>query len=138
MTAIDLTRLTEYFPWGEMYADLGFAMPYPEVLMMNDKAYALHAQVTGLLMMQSWGAGNAAGYSTTRAESPREAYTVELMLDLPTLDEAWPVIGIPYETLLRYMTTALLDYVRAVALPQHSFRTVQLAEGRYMFVAEES
>lgn len=135
MTNIDLTHLSEYFPWSEVYDDLGYAMPYPEVLMTSDRAYAFQTQVAGLLMMQSWGDGNRATYAVEQAEASHEAYMVELVLELPTIDEAWELIGVPTEKLMSYMKTAMLRYVSSKALPQKSFRIVPLDEGKYMFVS---
>lgn len=136
MTTIDLNDLSNYFPWGDMYEDLGFAMPYPEVMMTSDRAYALQTQVSGLLMMQSWAAGNRAAYELEQAEATHEAYTLTLDLDLPTIDEAWEVIGISEERLHTYMRIAFVRYVSATALPSKPFRVVSLSDERYMYVAE--
>ncbi|MDY5858199.1 MAG: hypothetical protein SPK09_03095 [Porphyromonas sp.] len=135
MTTIDLNDLSEYFPWGQVYEDLGYAMPYPEVMMTSDRAYALQAQVTGLLMMQSWGAGNSAAYTLERAEATYLAYTLTIDLQLPSIDEAWALIGIPEERLRDYMRLSLVRYVSDKVLPEGStFRLVPLSEERYMFV----
>lgn len=136
MVQVDLNDLTEYFPWGNLYSDLGYAMPYPEVIMTSDRAYALQTQVSGLLMMQSWGAGNAASYQLEQANASHEAYTAELSILLPSLDEAWSVIGIQEDQLRLYMLQALASYIFARVLPKRAFRSVSLSPNRYMYVAE--
>lgn len=136
MTTIDLTELTNYFPWGEMYDDLGFAMPYPEVMMTSDRAYALQTQVSGLLMMQSWASGNMAAYTLEEAEATHEAYILTMKLELPSIDEAWEVIGIKKERLWSYMRSAFARYISATALPDKVFRLVPLGEDRYMYIVE--
>lgn len=137
MKAIDLNHLSEYFPWSAMYEALGYAMPYPEVIMTSDRAYALQTQVFGLLMMQSWASGNRAAYHIERAEATHEAYTLDYELELPTIDEAWQVVGITTEMLLAYMHTALIAYIQAKVLPEGTpYRAVSLSPGRCMFVAE--
>lgn len=136
MQQVDLTHLIDYFPWSEVYQSLGYAMPYPEVLMTSDRAYAFQTQVAGLLMMQSWGSGNSAAYTLARAEATHEAYTLDLHLNLETIDEAWEVIGISAEALRAYMSASLLGYVLAKPLGGRPFKVVPLAEGRYMLVAE--
>lgn len=136
MKTIDLNELTPYFPWGDMYADLGFAMPYPEVMMTSDRAYALQTQVSGLLMMQSWAAGNMAAYELRMEESTHEAYTLEMQLELPSIDDAWEVIGITEERLVAYMRRAFVHYVQATALSSRPFRFVKLTDERYLCVSE--
>lgn len=118
-----------------MYEALGYAMPYPEVIMTSDRAYALQTQVFGLLMMQSWASGNRAAYAMERAEATHEAYIIDIELALPTIDEAWEVVGITGDMLLAYMQAALLRYISDKALPEGEFRAVPLSEGRYMFVS---
>lgn len=137
MKPIDLSKLSDHFPWGRLYEDLGYAMPYPEVTMTSDRAYALQTQIFGLLMMQSWGVGNEAKYKMEKVEATHEAYTLDYELRLETIDEAWEYIGIAKPTLIEYMKQSLVDYVLSVELDKRSFRSVSLAEGRYMLVAEE-
>lgn len=136
MKTIDLNKLSEHFPWATLYEDLGYAMPYPEVIMTSDRAYALQTQVFGLLMMQSWGSGNEARYLLERADASVEAYTLSCELRLETIDEAWEYIGIAESTLLEYMHKALVAYAISQELSGRSMRIVELGQGRYMLVME--
>lgn len=136
MKTVDFTHLIEYFPWGAFYDDLGFAMPYPEVMMTSDKAYALQTQVSGLLMMQSWGEGNEASYSLEPVEATHEAYTLNIDLRLESIDEAWELIGVPSDKLHEYMRASILRYVSKKELEGKTFRSVPLPERKYMLVRE--
>lgn len=137
MITVDLSLISDYYPWGRMYADLGYAMPYPEVIMTSDRAYALQTQIFGLLMMQSWGSGNKAGYILEETQTTHKAYIVEVEVSLETVDEAWAVVGITEDMLCTYMTEALLNYIQAQILniTTQDYKQVPLGNSRYMFVA---
>lgn len=137
MITVDLSLISDYYPWGRMYADLGYAMPYPEVIMTSDRAYALQTQIFGLLMMQSWGSGNKAGYILEETQTTHKAYIVEVEVSLETVDEAWAVVGITEDMLYTYMTEALLNYIQAQILniTTQDYKQVPLGNSRYMFVA---
>lgn len=134
---IDLTELIPYYPWAEMFVDLGYHMPYPEVLMTSDRAYALSTQINGLLMMQSWEVGNDATYSLERIEaSIHEAYHLTAEVRLETLDEAWAHIGIAEDRLLHYLRSSLISWVMATQLAGRPMRSLQLPSGVWMLIAE--
>lgn len=134
---VALDRLIPFFPWAQMYEDLGYQMPYPEVMMTSDRAYALSTQVSGLLMMQSWEIDNKAAYSLVPvAEATHEAYRLTTAVSLGTIDEAWEVIGMHYERLLGYMHLSLLGWVMHEQLKDRPMRSVPLDLGSWMLVAE--
>ncbi len=136
-TPVALELLIPDFPWAVMYDELGFHMPYPEVMMTSDRAYALSTQINGLLMMQSWELDNVASYHLARVEeATHEAYRLSLSLSLGTIDEAWEYIGIPTDQLLRYMRLSLLGHVLRTQLSGKSYRTVELPDDVYMLIAE--
>ena len=62
--------LIPFFPWGRFFHDQGYIMPYPEVTMASEDAYARYTQISGLLMTESWEAGNHLDYVIERPEEP--------------------------------------------------------------------
>ena len=136
MKIVDFSQLTESFPWSELCDNLGYAMPYPEVIMTSDRAYALYTQIAGLLMMEGWELGNTASYELERIDSSHEAYMLTTKVELASINEAWSVIGIAEQTLHVYIHTALVDYVGKNELTGKNYTSTSLGEGRYMLVVE--
>lgn len=134
MKHVDFSQLTEVFPWSEVYDNLGYAMPYPEVIMTSDRAYALYTQIAGLLMMEGWEAGNAARYTLERIDSPHEAYMLETTLELASINEAWEVIGIAEPTLRMYLHQALENYARKEELSGRAHTSTKLGDNKSMIV----
>lgn len=132
---IDLTDLIPHFPWARMFDELGYHMPYPEVLMTSDRAYALSTQVNGLLMMQAWEVDNKASYHLETIEQvSHQAYRLCTQIEMGALDEAWAVVGITAEALLSYLDEALVGYVMKTSLSDKSLRPIRLAQGSWMLV----
>lgn len=136
MKIVDFSQLTESFPWSELYDNLGYAMPYPEVIMTSDRAYALYTQIAGLLMMEGWELGNTASYELERIDSSHEAYMLTTKVELASVNEAWGVIGIAEQTLHAYIHMALVNYVGKNELTGKNYTSTSLGEGRYMLVVE--
>ena len=136
MKIVDFSQLTESFPWSELYDNLCYAMPYPEVIMTSDRAYALYTQIAGLLMMEGWELGNTASYELERIDSSHEAYMLTTKVELASVNEAWGVIGIAEQTLHAYIHTALVNYVGKNELTGKNYTSTSLGEGRYMLVVE--
>ena len=132
MKIVDFSQLTESFPWSELYDNLGYAMPYPEVIMTSDRAYALYTQIAGLLMMEGWELGNIASYELERIDSSHEAYMLTTKVELASINEAWSVIGIVEQTL----HTALVNYVGKNELTGKNYTSTSLGEDRYMLVVK--
>lgn len=137
-TSVSLELLIPDFPWATMFDDLGFHMPYPEVLMTSDRAYALSTQINGLLMMQSWEMDNTAAYTLVPVtDSTHEAYRLNSSVSLGTVDEAWEYIGISTESLLRYMRRSLVAHVQRTVFPGRAMRLVPLSDDdSWMLIAE--
>lgn len=134
---VELELLSPFYPWAQMFDDMGYQMPFPEVMMTSDRAYALSTQITGLLMTQSWEIDNVASYYLEPVEeATHEAYRLYTAISIGSLDEAWEVIGISSDSLHRYMHLALLGWVVKHQLSGRSFREVALAEGEWMLVAQ--
>lgn len=104
MLQINHDLIMRSFPWALLFDDLGYQMPYPDVLMTSDRAYALHTQVSALLLDLVYD-------PAFRAEVSGGLPTVEL----GTIDEAWAYIGVEDERLLRYMQLATLTAHNASA-----------------------
>lgn len=136
-TQIGLEPLIPHFPWTAMYEDLGYQMPFPEVLMTSDRAYALSTQVNGLLMMQSWELDNYLTYELTKvADVTHLAYRLSVSVSLGALDEAWLAIGIPEDRLKGYLSLALANYLAENELAG-GFKVASLPDGVYMLIATE-
>lgn len=134
--SVALDQLIAHFPWAQMYADLGFHMPYPEVLMTSDRAYALSTQISGLLMTQSWEVDNTASYRLEPiAESTHEAYRLTTDVRLGTIDEAWAVIGMSADKLLHYMHLSLVGWAQHSLLEGRAMRPVLQGQGQWMLIA---
>lgn len=134
---VELEQLSPFYPWAQMFDDMGYQMPFPEVMMTSDRAYALSTQITGLLMTQSWEIDNLASYYLEPViESTHEAYRLYTDISIGTLDEAWEVIGVPSDRLYKYMHLSLVGWVIKHQFSGRSFREVALGEGEWMLVAE--
>lgn len=104
MSQINHDLIMRSFPWALLFDDLGYQMPYPDVLMTSDRAYALHTQVSALLLDLVYD----------------PAFSAEVAGGLPTvqlgaIDEAWAYIGVDDERLLRYIQLATLSAHSATA-----------------------
>lgn len=134
---VELEHLSPFYPWARMFDDMGFQMPFPEVMMTSDRAYALSIQITGLLMTQSWEVDNLASYYLEPvSEATHEAYRLYTSISIGSLDEAWEAIGISQDSLYTYMHLALVGWVIKHQLSGRSFREVALSEGEWMLVAQ--
>lgn len=135
MKEIELSSLTPHFPWSDAFGDLGYQMPYPEVLMTSDRAYAFAQQVSGLLMTQGWEPDTSISYRLERTESTHEAYRLTTEIHLEPLDPAWEVIGIPLDRLIGYITTAVAEWVIISDLDARPMRIVPLSPTECMLVS---
>lgn len=104
MLQINHDLIMRSFPWALLFDDLGYQMPYPDVLMTSDRAYALHTQVSALLLDLVYD-------PAFRAEVAGGLPTVQL----GAIDEAWAYIGVDDERLLRYMQLSTLTAHSATA-----------------------
>ena len=92
--------LIPFFPWGRFFHDQGYIMPYPEITMASEDAYARYTQITGLLMTESWEAGNHLDYVIERPEEPEADYLLlRLALSLDTVSEVWEYLSVSQDHL---------------------------------------
>lgn len=114
--------LIPFFPWGRFFHDQGYIMPYPEVTMASEDAYARYTQVSGLLMTESWEAGNHLDYVIERPEEPEVDYLLlRLALSLDTVSEVWDYLSVSQDQLRTYHLLAALALVRKVGLLGQQF-----------------
>lgn len=135
---IDLGQLSGHMPWSEIFRDMGYPMPYPEVVMAGELAYAQYTQMNSLLMTLAWELDNRAHYHLERAETSYEAYMMEVDLELGTIHEAWEVIGISPERLHDYLLQAVASWARHQALSQREVKMVRLMPKRWMLTLSEA
>lgn len=105
---VDLGQLGAHMPWAEVFADLKYPMPYPEVVMAGELAYAQFTQMNSLLSMLSWEGDSRASYTLTPLSAGGEVYrlTVEVVLE-GYAQEAWELLGIGQEQLRSYVQAAV-------------------------------
>lgn len=114
--------LIPFFPWGRFFHDQGYIMPYPEVTMASEDAYARYTQISGLLMTESWEAGNHLDYVIERPEEPESDYLLlRLALSLDTVSEVWDYLSVSQDQLRTYHLLAALALVRKVGLLGQQF-----------------
>ena len=114
--------LIPFFPWGRFFHDQGYIMPYPEVTMASEDAYARYTQISGLLMTESWEAGNHLDYVIERPEEPESDYLIlRLALSLDTVSEVWDYLSVSQDQLRTYHLLAALALVRKVGLLDQQF-----------------
>ena len=114
--------LIPFFPWGRFFHDQGYIMPYPEVTMASEDAYARYTQISGLLMTESWEAGNHLDYVIERPEEPESDYLIlRLALSLDTVSEVWDYLSVSQDQLRTYHLLAALALVRKVGLLGQQF-----------------
>ena len=114
--------LIPFFPWGRFFHDQGYIMPYPEVTMASEDAYARYTQISGLLMTESWEAGNHLDYVIERPEEPEVDYLLlRLALSLDTVSEVWDYLSVSQDQLRTYHLLAALALVRKVGLLGQQF-----------------
>ena len=114
--------LIPFFPWGRFFHDQGYIMPYPEVTMASEDAYARYTQISGLLMTESWEAGNHLDYVIERPEEPEADYLLlRLALSLDTVSEVWDYLSVSQDQLRTYHLLAALALVRKVGLLGQQF-----------------
>ena len=114
--------LIPFFPWGRFFHDQGYIMPYPEVTMASEDAYARYTQISGLLMTESWEAGNHLDYVIERPEELEVDYLLlRLALSLDTVSEVWDYLSVSQDQLRTYHLLAALALVRKVGLLGQQF-----------------
>ena len=114
--------LIPFFPWGRFFHDQGYIMPYPEVTMASEDAYARYTQISGLLMTESWEAGNHLDYVIERPKEPEADYLLlRLTLSLDTVSEVWDYLSVSQDQLRTYHLLAALALVRKVGLLGQQF-----------------
>ena len=114
--------LIPFFPWGRFFHDQGYIMPYPEITMASEDAYARYTQISGLLMTESWEAGNHLDYVIERPEEPEVDYLLlRLALSLDTVSEVWDYLSVSQDQLRTYHLLAALALVRKVGLLGQQF-----------------
>lgn len=124
--------LIPFFPWGRFFHDQGYIMPYPEVTMASEDAYARYTQISGLLMTESWEAGNHLDYVIERPEEPESDYLLlRLALSLDTVSEVWDYLSVSQDQLRTYHLLAALALVRKVGLLGQQFNCERINATTY-------
>ena len=124
--------LIPFFPWGRFFHDQGYIMPYPEVTMASEGAYARYTQISGLLMTESWEAGNHLDYVIERPEEPESDYLLlRLALSLDTVSEVWDYLSVSQDQLRTYHLLAALALVRKVGLLGQQFNCERINATTY-------
>lgn len=117
---VDLGQLSAHMPWAQVFEDLQYPMPYPEVVMAGELAFAQFTQMNSLLMMLSWEGDSRASYTLERLTpddptASAEVYRLSIEVYLDGFNEGWAVLGISEPSLLDYIQQA----VAAWAIHQH-------------------
>lgn len=114
--------LIPYFPWGRFFHDQGYIMPYPEVTLASEDAYARYTQVSGLLMTESWEPGNHLDYIIEHPEEGEaDHYILRFSLSLETVSEVWEYLSTSAEQLRTYHLLSGMALVRKVGLLGQAF-----------------
>lgn len=133
---IDLGQLQEYMPWKQVFEDLQYPMPYPEVVMAGELAYAQYTQMVSLLMMLSWEAGNKATFTLEHVDATVEAYILDIDFALQNINDGWDVVGITPERLKDYLTQAAASWAQYNTLSGKNIRAVRLEPNKWMLTVE--
>lgn len=110
---VDLGQIAVHMPWAQVFEDLKYPMPYPEVVMAGELAYAQFTQMNSLLMMLAWEGDSKATYSlellsdSTAAAPMPELYHLTVTVQLDGFNEGWNALGISEEALLDYLKQAV-------------------------------
>ncbi|MDO4692430.1 MAG: hypothetical protein Q4A64_06125 [Porphyromonadaceae bacterium] len=132
----DLGQVASYMPWVEVFQDMGYPMPYPEVVMAGELAYAQFTQMNSLLMMLSWESDNQAHYALERVEASYEAYRLGVQLQLETISEAWSIVGISDAKLRDYLLQGVALWARHKELPNRELKMVRLSDEQWMVMED--
>lgn len=109
--------LIPFFPWARFFHDQGYIMPYPEVTLASEDAYARYTQMSGLLMTESWEPGNHLDYTIERPEEEgAEHFILRFSLSLDTISEVWDYLSVSEEQLRSYHLLSGLALVRKAGL----------------------
>lgn len=133
----DLGQVASYMPWVEVFQDMGYPMPYPEVVMAGELAYAQFTQMNSLLMMLSWEGNNQAHYRLEAVESSYEAYRLSVDLQLESISEAWGIIGISDAKLRDYLLQGVALWARHKKLPNSQLKMIRIAPTEWMMTASK-
>ncbi|MDO4707829.1 MAG: hypothetical protein Q4A61_05355 [Porphyromonadaceae bacterium] len=132
--AVDLGQLGAHMPWTEVFADLKYPMPYPEVVMAGELAYAQFTQMNSLLMMLSWEGDSRASYTLTPLaggegmEVPNQVYRLMVDVRLDGYNEAWATLGITELQLLGYVQQAVAAWAMHKQWGSTAVRSVRIDE----------
>ncbi|KGN84455.1 hypothetical protein [Porphyromonas sp. COT-290 OH860] len=133
----DLGQVASYMPWVEVFQDMGYPMPYPEVVMAGELAYAQFTQMNSLLMMLSWEGNNQAHYRLEAVEASYEAYRLSVNLQLESISEAWGMIGISDAKLRDYLLQGVALWARHKKLPNSQLKMIRIAPTEWMMTASK-
>ncbi|KGO01613.1 hypothetical protein [Porphyromonas sp. COT-290 OH3588] len=133
----DLGQVASYMPWVEVFQDMGYPMPYPEVVMAGELAYAQFTQMNSLLMMLSWEGNNQAHYRIEPVEASYEAYRLSVDLQLESISEAWGIIGISDAKLRDYLLQGVALWARHKKLPNSQLKMIRIAPTEWMMTASK-
>lgn len=133
----DLGQVASYMPWVEVFQDMGYPMPYPEVVMAGELAYAQFTQMNSLLMMLSWEGNNQAHYHLEPVEASYEAYRLSVDLQLESISEAWGIIGISDAKLRDYLLQGVALWARHKELPNSELKMIRIAPTEWMMTASK-
>lgn len=130
---IDLGQIGTHMPWATIFADLKYPMPYPEVVMAGELAYAQFTQMNSLLSMLAWAGDSHAAYTLTplsvggEAGAP-EVYRLEVEVQLDCDSEAWASLGIGAEQLMGYVREAAAAWAVHRLWPGREVRSARVDE----------
>ena len=100
--------------------------------MASEDAYARYTQISGLLMTESWEAGNHLDYVIERPEEPEADYLLlRLALSLDTVSEVWDYLSVSQDQLRTYHLLAALALVRKVGLLGQQFNCERINATTY-------
>lgn len=131
-------------PWAKVFADLKYPMPYPEVVMAGELAYAQFTQMNSLLSMLAWEGDSRASYTFTPLTEPDQGegspsiYRLTVDVQLDGYNEAWAMLGIGQDQLLGYVQQAVASWAIARLSSGQEVRSVQIDEANWTVMLPKS